>query len=234
MATLTTSVTALSASAASDAADAAMIQVADFEAIFLRFQGPVTRFIIHSVGNREQAFDLAQDVFVKVYKALLGGTVIPQRALAVWLYRIATNTITDTLRRQRLVAWLPLSLFIEESGVGAGVFFPSTGTTTVDFHTSEKEGERPGWMTTARSIQKQSSFNGARFEERVADRQIIERVFQRMPPKYGVCLWLYEHDGLSCLEIAETLHISVSATKMRLQRAREQFLTLYRREIAAC
>ncbi len=234
MTSLTTSVPTLPASAASDTADAAMIQLADFEAIFLRFQGSITHFIIHAVGNREQAFDLAQDVFVKVYKALLGGTVIPQRALAVWLYSIAANTITDTLRRQRLVAWLPLSLFNEESGVGAGVLSSSTGTTTVAFHTSEKEGERPGWMTTARSIQKQSSFNGARFEERVADRQIIERVFQQMPSKYGICLWLYEHEGLSCREIAQTLHISVSATKMRLQRAREQFLTLYRREIAAC
>jgi len=234
MTSLTTSVPALPVSAASDTADAVMIQVADFEAIFLRFQGPVTRFIIHAVGNREQACDLAQDVFVKVYKALLGGTVIPQRALAVWLYRIAANTITDMLRRQRLVAWLPLSLFNEESGIDAGVFFPSRGTTTVAFHTSEKEGEKPRWMTTARSIQKQGRFNEARFEERVADRQIIERVFQRMPPKYGACLWFYEHDGLSCLEIAETLHISVPATKMRLKRAREQFLTLYRKEIATC
>src|SRR6266568_5204365 len=128
MATLTTSVTALPASATSDAA---VIQVADFEAIFLRSQGPITHLIAQTVGNREQAFDLAQDVFVKVYKALLGGQVIPQRALTSWLYRIAANTIIDTLRRQRLIAWLPLSLFNEESGIGTGVFSPSTGTTRV-------------------------------------------------------------------------------------------------------
>ena len=51
MTSLTTSVPALPASAASDAADATMIQVADFEAIFLRFQGPITRFITLAVGN---------------------------------------------------------------------------------------------------------------------------------------------------------------------------------------
>jgi len=210
-----------------------MIQVADFEAIFLRFQGPITRFITLAVGNREQAFDLAQDVFVKVYKALLGGTVIPQRALAAWLYRIAANTITDSLRRQHLNAGLPLSLFNEDSGVGSSVFSPSTGTTTMDFHIRDEEDEKSGWMTTARPMHKQRSFNGARFEERVADRQIIEQVFRRMSPKYSVCLWLYEHEGFSCPEIAEALHISVSAAKMRLQRARERFLTLYRGEIAA-
>ena len=86
-------------------------------------------------------------------------------------------------------------------------------------------------MTTAHPTHKQSSFYGARFEERVADRQIIERVFGRMSPKYGACLWLYEHEGFSCPEIAKALHISVAAAKMRLQRARERFLTLYRGEM---
>src|SRR5215471_5206639 len=52
------------------------VDVADFETIFLRFQGPITNFIYHMIGNREQACDLAQDVFVKAYKALLGGTVV--------------------------------------------------------------------------------------------------------------------------------------------------------------
>ena len=41
------------------------VDVADFETIFLRFQGPITNFIYHMIGNREQACDLAQDVFVK-------------------------------------------------------------------------------------------------------------------------------------------------------------------------
>src|SRR5579885_3451534 len=50
------------------------VDVADFEAIFLRFQGPITNFIYHLIGNREQAYDLTQDVFVQAYKALLNGT----------------------------------------------------------------------------------------------------------------------------------------------------------------
>jgi RNA polymerase sigma-70 factor (ECF subfamily) len=47
------------------------VNIADFESIFLRYQGPITNFIYHLLGNREQACDLAQDVFVKAYKALL-------------------------------------------------------------------------------------------------------------------------------------------------------------------
>src|SRR5690348_18343298 len=94
------------------------VDVADFEAIFLRFQGPITNFIYHLIGNREQAYDLAQDVFVKAYKALLGGTVVQPGAHSAWLYRIAANTTTDTLRRRRLISWLPLSLFNEDRGIG--------------------------------------------------------------------------------------------------------------------
>src|SRR6266704_7025281 len=84
------------------------VEVADFEAIFLRYQGPITNFIYHLTSNREQAYDLTQDVFVKAYKALLGGTVVQPGALSAWLYRIAANTTTDTLRRRRLISWLPM------------------------------------------------------------------------------------------------------------------------------
>src|SRR5713226_3612765 len=105
----------------------AKVDVADFEAIFQRFQGPITNFIFHLIGNREQAYDLAQDVFVKAYKALLGGTNVQPGALSAWLYRIAANTTTDTLRRRRLISWLPLSLFNEDRGIGAGVLSDSGG-----------------------------------------------------------------------------------------------------------
>src|SRR5881398_3518143 len=104
------------------------VDVADFEAIFLRFQGPITNFIYHLIGNREQAYDLAQDVFVKAYKALLGGTIVQPSALSAWLYRIAANTATDTLRRRRLISWLPLSLFNEDRGIGAGVVSEPSST----------------------------------------------------------------------------------------------------------
>src|SRR5260370_5733119 len=68
------------------------VDVADFEAIFLRFQMPLTNFIYHLVGNREQAYDLTQDVFVKAYKALLAGTVVPPRALLSCVHRPPSNT----------------------------------------------------------------------------------------------------------------------------------------------
>ena len=208
------------------------VDVADFEAIFLRFQGPITNFIYHLIGNREQAYDLAQDVFVKAYKALLGGTVVQPGALSAWLYRIAANTTTDTLRRRRLIAWLPLSLFNEDRGIGAGVLSDSGGTVSDGFSNNEEDSSSNGRASNISSMYERGGYDGGRFESRVADREIVERVFKQLPPKYAVCLWLYENDGLSCAEIAEILNISASAVKMRLMRARERFINLYKQEVS--
>ena len=204
------------------------IEVADFEAIFLRFQAPITNFIYHLIGNREQAYDLAQDVFVKAYKALLNGTVVQPGALSAWLYRIAANTTTDSLRRRRLISWLPLSLFNEDRGIGAGVVSDSGNADTFSSYSDESSSERASAIS---SLYERNGYDGGRFESRVADREIVERVFRQLPQKYASCLWLYENDGLSCAEIAEVLTISASAVKMRLMRARERFIELYKKEV---
>lgn len=207
----------------------ARVDVADFEAIFQRFQGPITNFIYHLIGNREQAYDLTQDVFVKAYKALLGGTVVQPGALSAWLYRIAANTTTDTLRRRRLISWLPLSLFNEDRGIGAGVLSESGGVAGEGFNSGEESNERHS--SAASSFYERGGYDGGRFENRVADREIVERVMNQLQPKYAICLWLYEHDGRSCAEIAQVLNISPSAVKMRLMRARERFISLYQQEV---
>ncbi len=205
---------------------AGVVDVADFEAIFLRFQTPITNFIYHLIGNREQAYDLAQDVFVKAYKALLNGTVVQPAALSAWLYRIAANTTTDTLRRRRLISWLPLSLFNEDRGIGAGVLSDSGGTADNFTNTSEENHS-----SSVSALYERNGYDGGRFENRVADKEIVERVMKQLQPKYAVCLWLYENDGLSCAEIADVLNISSSAVKMRLMRARERFIGLYKKEV---
>src|SRR6266567_520966 len=209
----------------------AQVDVADFEAIFLRYQTPLTNFIYHLIGNREQAYDLTQDVFVKAYKALLSGTVVQPGALSAWLYRIAANTTTDTLRRRRLISWLPMSMFNEDRGIGAGVLSDSGGAASDGFNSNADDGSNEGRSNSISSLYERGSYDGGRFENRVADREIVQRIFRELPPKYAVCLWLYENDGLSCAQIAETLNISASAVKMRLMRARERFITLYQQEV---
>jgi RNA polymerase sigma-70 factor, ECF subfamily len=193
------------------------VDVSQFEAIFTRYQTPISNYLYRLVGNREQAFDLAQDVFVKAYRALAGGTTIQAGALSSWLYRIASNTATDALRRRRLISWLPLSLFNEDRGVGAGM----------------PGGDNDDGMPSGASMfGAHSGYDGARFEQHVAEREVVQHVLEKLPSKYATCLLLYEYEGFSCAEIAEMLEVSASAVKMRLMRAREKFITLYQQEVA--
>lgn len=194
-----------------------LVDVTQFEAIFTRFQTPISNYLYRLVGNREQAFDLAQDVFVKAYRALAGGTTIQPGALSSWLYRIASNTATDALRRRRLISWLPLSLFNDDRGIGAGM--PGSDSDDPMSGASNFFGATPG-------------YDGARFEQHVADREAVQHVLGKLPSKYAACLLLYEYEGFSCAEIAGMLEISASAVKMRLMRAREKFITLYQQEVA--
>ena len=194
----------------------------DFEDIFTRFQTPLTNFVYRLVGNREQAYDLTQDVFVKAYRALSSGTTIQAAALSSWLYRIASNTATDALRRRRLISWLPLSLFNEDRGVGAGI--PGVDNAGSQQQAFAEENFPSSGAAFA------NNYDGGRFEQQVADREIVQSILQRLPPKYATCLLLYEHEGFSCAEIAEVLNVSPSAVKMRLMRARERFIALYKQE----
>jgi RNA polymerase sigma-70 factor (ECF subfamily) len=214
-------VEALEQEAEHEAEAGPVVGLADFEDIFTRFQTPLTNFVYRLVGNREQAYDLTQDVFVKAYRALAAGTTIQAAALSSWLYRIASNTATDALRRRRLINWLPLSLFNEDRGVGAGM--PGADNATSQQATAEE-------TLAATAVNFVGGYDGGRFEQRVADREVVERVLRRLPSKYATCLLLYEHEGFSCAEIAEVLKVSASAVKMRLMRARERFITLYKQE----
>ena len=200
---------------------AGWVLVEDFEAVFLRFQGPITRFIYHRIGNRELSYDLAQDVFVKAYKALLGGTVVYQEVLSAWLFRIALNSTTDSLRRNGLLAFLPLSLFHDDRGIS---------TRSAGRHAGEGDGAGSAALVAADTGQTLHLTAGGRFEDGVAEREILRRVFTLMPRRYATCLYLAELEGLSGAEIAAVLSISLSALKSRLTRARESFLKLYRQE----
>src|SRR5215813_13302757 len=141
-----------------EAAAGPVVGLADFEDIFIRFQTPLTNFVYRLVGNREQALDLTQDVFVKAYRALASGTTIQAAALSSWLYRIASNTATDALRRRRLINWLPLSLFNEDRGVGAGMPGAESGS-------QQPPSEEA--LAAAAGIYA-GGYDGGRFEQRVA------------------------------------------------------------------
>jgi RNA polymerase sigma-70 factor (ECF subfamily) len=70
---------------------------AAFSALFDRHQASVVRFCGRFVGNTARAEELAQDVFVKLYKSASRYT--QQATFKTFLYRVATNHCLNELRR---------------------------------------------------------------------------------------------------------------------------------------
>ncbi len=73
---------------------------AAFSFLFETYKARICTYLAHLIGNEEEGRDLAQDTFLKAWRAL------PQTHKALqfeaWLYRIATNTALDYLRSQKL------------------------------------------------------------------------------------------------------------------------------------
>lgn len=67
-----------------------------------------------------------------------------------------------------------------------------------------------------------------RFEERVIERDSIQRVLAQLPATSSACL-LLDAEGFTYAEIAETLQTSLSAVRSRLARARQAFQQAYNR-----
>jgi len=68
-----------------------------FRELVVRFERPVFGLVVRMVGDPDVAEDLAQDVFIKAYRALR--SYDPSRKFASWLFKIAHNATIDHLRR---------------------------------------------------------------------------------------------------------------------------------------
>jgi RNA polymerase sigma-70 factor (ECF subfamily) len=78
-----------------------------FDTLVERYHRPIANFIFRMVGNYESALDLTQEVFIKVYGSL--ERYNPEFKFSTWIYKIASNTAIDHLRKQS-VAVTPLYL----------------------------------------------------------------------------------------------------------------------------
>ena len=88
---------------------------AEFEVLVRRHQGAIYSFILRMVRDPEEAMDLCQEVFLKVFSSL--ERFDPQFRFTTWLYRIASNTAIDEIRRRRTGAVFSLDAPVtDESG----------------------------------------------------------------------------------------------------------------------
>ena len=70
-----------------------------FEEIVERYQRLVFHIIYHYLGRRDEVEDMAQEVFLKVFRSL--ETFDAKRPLKAWISRITANTCLDEVRKAR-------------------------------------------------------------------------------------------------------------------------------------
>lgn len=73
-----------------------------FDQLVTRYRGKVFGMCHHLVQNEQDAWDLAQEAFVKAWRALPSFKL--DSSFYTWLYRIAHNCSYDWLRKRRIVS----------------------------------------------------------------------------------------------------------------------------------
>lgn len=75
-----------------------------FDQLVYKYHRSIVSFIYRFVNNSAEAEELAQDVFLRIYRAR--HTYEPRARFAAWIYRIATNvSLKEAKRRQRMRFW---------------------------------------------------------------------------------------------------------------------------------
>jgi RNA polymerase sigma-70 factor (ECF subfamily) len=75
--------------------------------LFDHYSDAIFAYLYRLVGNRDVAEELAQESFLRAYRARQ--RLMQAANQRAWLYRVATNAAFDHLRRGRKFAWLPWS-----------------------------------------------------------------------------------------------------------------------------
>jgi len=67
-----------------------------FQELVTTYQNRVFGLVFRMIGNRQEAEDLAQDVFLTVYRAI--GSYRGEGRFYTWLYRVASNTCKNRIK----------------------------------------------------------------------------------------------------------------------------------------
>ncbi|MCE0522076.1 MAG: sigma-70 family RNA polymerase sigma factor [Methylacidiphilales bacterium] len=185
--------------ACSDAQDKAlMIRIAkgDEEALrelIEKHQGAVYGTISKMLGDPVEAQDLAQQVFVRVYRA--AGAYRATAQFKTWMFTIVRNLVFNEHRRRSRATFVSLHPPENESSSSGG----STGYDLPDLAT-----RTPG--------------ENALHQEML---RAIDEAILTLPEQQRLAIVLRRYDEFSYEEIARILTTSVPATKSLLFRARE-------------
>ncbi len=156
-----------------------------------RYQRPVFSLVYRMVRDREQAEDLAQETFVKVFNHLQ--RYDPKYKFSSWIFKIASNLTIDTLRRKELVT-------VSLQG--------SRHATTAD----EEEATRI--TVESRDANPEEHLEAKELGEE------IEQAIGTLRAEYRTAILLRHVEGRPYEEIAEIMGVPLGTVKTYIHRAR--------------
>ena len=162
-----------------------------FRHLVERYQKKVFGILYGMVRDREDARDLTQDVFLRVYAAL--HTFRGQSSFYTWLYRITLNISYDHLKKSRNRFVLALDDSTEE---------PAADELSETFGQTSFRGS-PQWNLDTKELA-----------------ETVGRALDELPEHHRAVILLRELHGLSYDEMAETLQCNVGTVMSRLFNAR--------------
>ncbi|MBX6315241.1 MAG: sigma-70 family RNA polymerase sigma factor [Isosphaeraceae bacterium] len=173
-----------------------MLQVRDdvqgaFETLVERYQHRLLGVLVHLIGSAEEAEDLAQEVFLRVYRARKGYR--PRAKFSTWLFTIANNLASNHLRskgRSPLVAL--------DGGGSSGMMALRAA--------EERIPARDG--TASAQLRK------------VELSEVVREALNGLGEDQKLAVLLNKFEGMSYHEIAEVMGRSEAAIKSLLARAR--------------
>lgn len=164
---------------------------AGLDALMHRHAGRLRSYLFRLLQDDEDADDLAQETFVRIYQHRRDFD--PCHAFATWMYSIASNLVKDRYRWRTRHPEVPLE--------------PGNGS----------PGEPPG-LVEVLPAPGQEPGDAALAHERAA---AVQRAVAELPDDLRVPLVLAEFEERSHAEIAGILRCSAKAVEMRVYRARQ-------------
>jgi RNA polymerase sigma-70 factor (ECF subfamily) len=164
-----------------------------FELLLQRYRTPLVNFLYRMVRSREQAEDLAQEVFLRVYRAR--EDYEPSAKFTTWLFRIATNLALNSLRDHR---YQKLEVSMDAPIIAD----------------AEDGEERMMEVADEHPDIEQHLVDEAR-------KKMIRHAIEKLPEKQRAAVLLHKYQELDYGEISKILQCSESALKSLLFRAYE-------------
>ncbi|MEN1679564.1 MAG: sigma-70 family RNA polymerase sigma factor [Planctomycetota bacterium] len=163
-----------------------------FEELMLRYQNRVVSVLAHLVGRRDMAEDLAQDVFLRIYRAR--ERYVPGAKFSTWLFTIVNNVASNALRS-----------LSRRKEVNVQASPGDTGLRPLEFSAADASALIP-----TRQI------------DNAELRDAVQRAVATLGERQRAAVLLAKFEGLSYQEIGEILDMTPQAIKSLLSRARQK------------